>query len=90
MTTDLTFKQLMAAAPAEQIDPAAQEIIKNWDEEPTAIQIFEVLDKSARYSWATGFTMMFMQTFLDLRMKLESLSREDLEKLATWRTEGEG
>lgn len=90
MTPEQTLKQLMIAAPPDQLDPAAQEIIQKWDDEPTAIQIFEVLDKAVRYAWASGFALTVLGTFLDLRMKLEGLSQEELEALATWRTADEG
>ena len=68
-----------------QIDPAMHPLIRKWDEEPTALQILEVLDHCIHGGLASGFTVRALQVFYDLALQREGKTHEEIVPLATWR-----
>ena len=47
MQNEESLKSLLITAPEDQLDPSLVSLVKSWDEEPTALQILELLDKAA-------------------------------------------
>lgn len=79
------LKQLMLEAPDGQLDKSMLPLIENWDDEPKAIQILEVLDKCIHYGLASGFVVSSLQIMLEFAMKDQDVTLEQLEPLAVWR-----
>lgn len=68
-----------------QLDACMHPLIRQWDEEPTALQILEVLDKCIYSSLASSFVVKALQVSYDLACIRESTTHEEVAKLATWR-----
>jgi hypothetical protein len=85
---NLLVRTLMEA-PEHELDASMKELISKWDEEPKAIQLLEVLDKCARYSLASGFTMQVLNTMLGRALEAEGIKYEELITQAHWRKEVE-
>lgn len=81
------FADLLLSASDTQIDAAMHPLIRKWDEEPTALQILEVLDQCIHGGLASGFVITALQVTYDMACKQESTTHEDVVKLATWRGE---
>ena len=81
------FKEALLKAPDSQLDSSMFPLIEKWDDEPTPIQILEVLDKCIFASLASGFTIVLLENLLDMALKREKTTLEEVVKLATWRTE---
>ncbi len=81
----MTVKALFLQAPPGQLDPSMLPLIEKWDDEPTAIQILEVLDHCIHASLASGFAVSTMQALLAGAQKRENVTMADLVPLATWR-----
>lgn len=81
----MTLKSMFIVAPDNQLDASMQPLIAKWDDEPTAIQILEVLDQCIYAGLASGFTISILQTMLAHAQQRENLTLDDLVPLATWR-----
>jgi len=79
------LKQLMLEAPEEQLDRSMIPLIEQWDQQPRAIQILEVVDKCIHYGLASGFVVASLQVMLDNAIANEQTTLEQLEPLAVWR-----
>lgn len=83
-----SLKQHLITAPDTQLDKSMREYIEqHWHDEPTALEILEVLDKCVHFALASGLVVMVLETMLMTAMKAEKTNMVELEKLATWRTE---
>jgi len=82
-----SIKDTLLKAPDSQLDVSMRPLIKKWDDEPTALQILQVLDMCIFGSLASGFTVQLLQTMYDEAIRREGTTREAVEKLATWREE---
>jgi hypothetical protein len=80
------LKEGLLSAPDGQLDPSLFPLIETWDDEPTSLQILEVLDQCIFCALASGFVVAFLQTMYDLALKKEGKTHADNEPLATWRT----
>ena len=85
MEKEESLKSLLVTAPEDQLDPTLVEIVKNWGEEPTALQILELLDKAAFGAGASEFVMHVLQEFLQLAIIEENTTYEAIAAQAYWR-----
>ena len=81
------FKPMMLLAPDSQADASLKEVIKKWDEPPTAIQILEAVDHTVRFSSGSDFVVQVLDIMLRQTIKEENTTFEELIKRATWREE---
>lgn len=79
------LKEMLLQAPDGQLDASMFPLIEKWDDEPTAIQIMEVLDYCVHGGLASGFVITVLETMVETALTGENLSREDLVKKAIWR-----
>lgn len=81
-------KEVWLAAPASQVDPQVIKMIREqWDDTPSALQILEVQDKCAYYGLSSDFVVTALQVTLEVALKSENTSLEDILPQATWRKE---
>ena len=82
------LKNLLLQASDDQLDASMFPLIEKWDDKgPTPIQVLEVLDKCARYSLASGFTMQTLGVVYELTLADYNTTHDEVVKQATWRTE---
>jgi len=79
------LKQLLLEAPDGQLDASMKPLIEKWDDEPTPLQVLEVLDWCVWGGNASGFTMNVLHSIFDDACVRTSTTREEVEKHATWR-----
>lgn len=79
------IKETLLEAPEGQLDPCVFPLIEKWNDEPTALQILEVLDNCVNGGLASQFVMVLFESLLDMTIKKENTTYEELLKLATWR-----
>ena len=81
-------KAMWLEAPDGQLDTRLRDdVVNRWDDEPTAIQLLELLDKVKYTGGGSGFTVQSLKIMYDFTLKQEGKTHEDLVPLATWRTE---
>ena len=80
------LKQMLLTAPDGQLDASMFPLIEKWNDEPTALQILEVLDHCVYSALASGFVMVLLESMLDIAMKQENTTHEQLVENATWRS----
>lgn len=81
-----TLIELICEAPESQLDASMVTLIRSWNYEPTSLQILEVLDHCTYSALASDFVMSVLDTMLDLRLKEEGKTMEEIVPSATWRT----
>lgn len=81
----MTPKEMLLTAPDGQLDHSLFATIEQWDDEPTGLQVLEVLDKSIHCALASSFVIKVLNIFLDQALERENKTLEDLVPLATWR-----
>lgn len=72
-------------APDTQLDAAVKPLIKKWDDDPTPLQILEVLDLCIHDALASDFTVTALQAVYDMQCKKFNTTHEEVVKQATWR-----
>lgn len=80
------LKELMLAAPDNQLDSQLQPLVHKWNEVPTAIQILEVVDQCIHADLSSGLVLLALQIGYKEALALEGTTNEEVAKLATWRT----
>lgn len=68
-----------------ELDARMFPLIRKWDEEPTALQILEVLDACIYGALASGFVVASLQLLYDAACKREGRTHEQVIADATWR-----
>lgn len=81
----MNMKEMLLQAPDGHLDPSMFPYIEQWSDEPTALQILEVLDKCVFAALASGFVIQVLETMLDTAMRAENTTHEELVKKASWR-----
>lgn len=81
----MTPKEMLLTAPDGQLDHSLFGIISEWGDEPTSLQVLEVLDMSIHSSLASSFVITLLKIFLDQALNRENKTMEDLVPIATWR-----
>lgn len=80
-----SMKEMLLQAPEDQIDEQVRPMIEKWDDEPTSLQILEVLDQCIHASLASGFVVSLLQNLYYATLKKENKTHEENVALATWR-----
>lgn len=81
-------KEVWLAAPSSQVDPQVIKLIQErWDDTPTSLQVLEVQDKCVHYGWSSDFVVTALQVTLEVTLKSENTTLEDILPQATWREE---
>jgi len=83
-----TLKQLLIEAPEGHLSKVAVDSIKEWDDEPKAIQILKTLDMCVNSGMSSGFVIGVLEQMLTYYCILEKTTIEDVIKQAYWRTNG--
>jgi hypothetical protein len=79
------FKDMLLSAPDSQLDQSMRELIMVWDDEPTSLQILEVLDKVIYSALGSDFVVTMLQIFLETTMAKENTTLEKIVPGAYWR-----
>lgn len=79
------IREYLLKAPDTQLDAAVKPLIEKWDEDPTPLQILEVLDLCIHDALASGFVVSTLQAIYDVQCKKSNTTHEEVEKLASWR-----
>lgn len=78
------IREMFVTAPESQIDKSLCEMIMKWSDEPTAIEILEVLDSAICFSLASGFVVSMLQMVYESKPKEEKKLAEAYAK-ENWR-----
>lgn len=65
------IREMFVTAPESQIDKPLREMIVKWSNEPTAIEILEVLDHAICFSLASDFVVSMLQMVYESKPKEE-------------------
>lgn len=79
------FKTLLLQAPDTQLDSSVKELVKNWSEPATSLQVLEALDKTIYGSLGSGFTVKVLQMVLEEALIRENQTLESILPQAYWR-----
>jgi len=80
-----TMKAIMLECPDNQLDPSIKEDIKkNWNDEPSALQILRILD-SCVASGQGPLAVKALELLLNQAIDEEATTYEALVKRAAWR-----
>jgi hypothetical protein len=79
------IKDALLKAPDTQLDAGMFPLIERWDDEPTTLQVLEVLDNCVYAGLASGFVIVLLENLLDMALTRENTTKEEVVKLATWR-----
>jgi hypothetical protein len=80
-----TLCNLLLEAPDEQMDPILKQFISKWDDEPTSLQILEVIDHAVYSALASDFVVSVLQSLYENALKSEGKTDDDNARFATWR-----
>jgi len=80
-----SLKELLLQAPTGHIDSKALDTIKEWDEEPKALQILKTLDMCVHSGLSNGFVINVLEQMLQHYAHKENKTYPELIKEATWR-----
>lgn len=82
-----TIKSIWKKAPDSSLSNELQSIIDRWNDDPSAIQVLELLDWAIHSGGANQFTVRVLETMLYARIKEEHTTYADVIARATWRKE---
>lgn len=80
----LSIKELMLIAPSADMTDGIREKIKKWKEEPSAIEILEVLDHTLYYNSAAEMVIYVLQMMFELKSEEERVKALEYAE-ETWR-----
>lgn len=80
-----TFKDLLLIAPAGALDHVVIELIKKWDDEPTALQLLETLDNMICFGSASEFAVRLVTAKMYSTLIIENQTYDQLVEQAIWR-----
>ena len=83
----MSIRDSLLEAPTDQLDASVFPLIEKWNDEPTALQVLEVLDRCVYAGLASGFVIVLFENLLAMALKQENTTKEEVIKLATWRKE---
>lgn len=81
----IELKQILLEAPEGHIDQVALDSIREWDDEPKAIQVLKTLDLCVKYGLTSGFVVGTLEIILNTQMNLEGVTYEQVVEQAEWR-----
>ena len=79
------LKNLLLQATDSQLDASLFPLIEKWDDEPTPLQLLEVIDKCIYGSLASGFVVGLLQACYELACADRGTTHDEVVKQATWR-----
>lgn len=79
------IRELLCAAPADQLDASMFPLIMRWDPEPSALQVLEVLDACIHGALASSFTIKTLEILYEVACKREGVTHEQAAMQASWR-----
>ena len=85
-----TIRDLFLDAPSSQLSPLLKPLIRQWGDEPTSLQILEVLDHCVNGGSGSQFVVATLQAMYDNALKAEGIEHNDNVPKATWRAEYDG
>lgn len=80
-----SFTQMLLSAPPSQLDPIVMMKIQTWGDTPTSLEILEALDMVVHASLGSDFTVTLLNTMLDITLKEEGETYENIVAKAVWR-----
>ncbi len=80
-----SLRDLLLQAPDGHLDQSAIDSIKEWDEEPKAIQILKTLDMCVHSGLASGFVISVLEQLLNHACREENTTYPELIEKAVWR-----
>ncbi len=83
------LQSLLLGSSDSQLDSRMKPLVEKWDDDPSAIQILEVLDHCIFGALASGFVVKVLQLTYDSALRREGKTHEEMLPLATWRTTNE-
>jgi len=86
MKIDKDLNSLILMAPETQIDPSILEDVKEWHNEPTALDILFCLDKMVYYSLGSEFSMHLFEMLLQEAMNEENITLDTLKDKRDWKS----
>lgn len=79
------IREYLLKAPDTQLDAVVKPYIEKWAEDPTPLQILEVLDLCIHDALASGFVVSTLQAIYDVQCKKSNTTHEEVVKKASWR-----
>ena len=79
------IKSELLGCSEDQPNPAMKTKMEGWTDDPSSLQILEVLNRCIHASLASGFVVSVLQWMYDSTLKQENKTHEDNVPLATWR-----
>lgn len=79
------LRDLLLKSSDSQLDAAMFPLIEKWDDDPTPLQVLEVLDMCINGSLASGFVVATLQAVYDIQCKKFNTTHEEVVKQAAWR-----
>lgn len=84
----MTLKSTILVSPESHLDSSVKPLIENWDEEPTSLQVLEVLDKCVYGGLASGMMIQLFNSIYDSALVKEGKVHNDNVPIAAWRVKG--
>lgn len=81
----IDFVAMLKKAPETQISKNIVNLMEEWSEIPSALQVLKTLDMMVHSGEASGFAITAIEAFLNILCKRENTSPEALYSQATWR-----
>lgn len=69
----------------DQIDSSAKKMLRDLPEEPSALQLLQVVDMCIYGALASKFVLKVLQFAYDDQLKVENKTHEEIVKDAAWR-----
>ena len=82
-----TLKTLLLTAPDSQLDASMVELVKLWNDPPSALQVLEVLDLSIHGGLASKVVILSLEMAFEAALAREGMPIQELVQYATWRYE---
>jgi hypothetical protein len=82
-----TIKTLLLDAPPRHLDPQMVDMVREWPDTPSALQVLEVLDLCVRGSLASPMVVMALEIAFTEAIKHEGTTQEQVVAMADtlWR-----
>ncbi len=81
----MNTKQVWQMAPNDEVDSTLQPLIALWDDEPTSIQLLEILDRAVNEVKASFFAISTLNVIYMLTLEAEGKTHEQVVEQASWR-----
>lgn len=87
MTETVKIKALLLGAPDSSFDYSLKPLVQAWPNEPSALQILEVLDHAVACGLASGQMIWLLDHCMRKAIINESTTYEEVVSKAEWRKE---